>query len=171
MAKKAATRAVIIRGPYHEHDSSLYASPQSYADSMTDQSQAEACDINNILAHHQVTGVFDHVAKYEPWYGEASGDDYYTSMTLIATAESMFNDLPSEARSSFDNDPGKFLDFVRQDLSTPENVDRLCELGMIEPGSETYQSFQAAKRRAELNPPSPDQVEPPMVPDPSPPSE
>ena len=40
----------------------------------------------------------------------------------------MFEDLPSKARTEFNNDPGTFLDFVQD----PENKDKLYDLGLSE---------------------------------------
>lgn len=160
-----------MRHAYSSHNPADYATPQDYEGSLTDQSQAQDCDINNILARHQITGVYDHVAKYHPWYGEATGEDFYQAMNLIAQAESMFEELPSEARASFENDPAKFLDFVRQDLSTPENLERLCELNMVEPGTETYNAFVQGQAKLAQPDPTIEPVAPPMVPDPTPPSE
>lgn len=157
-----------MRHAYSPHNPADFASPQDYESSKTDQSQTEVCDINNIMARHITTGVYDHVAKYEPWYGEATGEDFHTAMTLIANAKTMFEDLPAETREQFANDPGNFLDFVREDLSTPENIERLCELQMVEPGSPTHIQFVQGKAKAGVQEPPPDQVEAPMVPPPTP---
>ena len=72
------------------------------------------------------TGVLDHVAKYEPQYGEFTGQDYHQSMNIVADANSMFAELPSAVRKQFKNDPASFLDFV----DNPDNHSKLAEMGL-----------------------------------------
>lgn len=91
--------------------------------SRTVQSFKDQCDINKILHKAARTGTLTHLAKHEPQYGDFVGFDYTESVERIAAAKSMFMELPAEVRNEFDQDPGKFLDFVNK----PENVDNLAE--------------------------------------------
>lgn len=154
MAKKS--EQIIVRthyGPHNPADYAVHIDPIG----LTDQSQTEDADINNIVARHQITGVYDHVAKYEPWYGDASGEDFKQAMDLVTSATSMFGDLPSETRERFDNDPAKFLDFAMQDWDNAD-ADELCEMGVIDKNSDTYRRFSTGAAMAANSEPPADQV-------------
>ncbi len=84
------------------------------------------CDVNIIMQRYQKTGAIDHVSKHQPEYGFATPNDYHQSMNIITTANSMFNDLPSNIRNEFSNNPQAFLKFVQD----PKNADRAKELGL-----------------------------------------
>lgn len=95
----------------------------------TQQQFKDECDINNIMAKYQVTGVVDHVAKYDGQYGEIPEIDYHKAMTVIADANSMFEELPSSVRDHFNNDPAGFLKFCEDE----ENIDKLREWNLANP--------------------------------------
>jgi len=97
---------------------------------MTQQQFAESCNINNILAKYQKTGLIDHVAKYQPQYGDCSGADYTEAMRTVANAKSMFEELPSSVRANFDHNPANFLDFAR-DLTPEDANEKLRKVGLI----------------------------------------
>lgn len=84
------------------------------------------CDVNQIMQRFQKTGAIDHVSKYQPMYGFANAQSYHESMNIVAMADSMFNDLPSNIRNEFSNNPQAFLEFVQD----PKNADRAEELGI-----------------------------------------
>lgn len=97
--------------------------------SLTKQSFREESEINNILAKYQKTGLIEHVAKHSPKYGELPDQaEFETAMNIIATANSMFEELPSSIRSRFENDAGQFLDFV----SDENNIEELVTLGILD---------------------------------------
>lgn len=95
----------------------------------TKQSFKAEADINNIMARYQKTGVLDFAQKHEPRYGDVTGLDFEAGMQAIATAKTMFADLPSSVRARFKNDPREFLDFVQD----PRNRDEARELGLLRP--------------------------------------
>jgi len=97
-------------------------------DGMTKQSHKKECDINQIMAKYQKTGVIDHVNKHSDQYGFATSNDLHVSLNLIKTANEMFDELPSQARKKFQNDPAQFLDFVQD----PKNEEHFFELGLSE---------------------------------------
>jgi len=94
--------------------------------SMTEQSHAKSCDINVIMQKYQKSGVLDHVNKHQENYGFCTSADLHESLNQIKTAQEMFDDLPSKARTKFNNDPAQFLDFVQD----PENEAQLFDLGL-----------------------------------------
>lgn len=95
--------------------------------SLTKQSFNKECEINNIVAKHQVTGAVSHVNQYGGEYGFATSLDFAESMRIVVQAQDMFDDLPSSIRNKFANDPALFLDFVQDD----ENVEEMREMGLV----------------------------------------
>lgn len=112
--------------------------------SMTKQSFAEVCDINNIMSRFTATGIVDHVAKFEGRYGDATGQDFTKAMQLVASAQSMFNELPSKTRNAFYNEPAQFLDFVNNLDNSETTLNRLVELEMMTP--EEARTFHLANK-------------------------
>ena len=78
------------------------------------------------MARFVKTGVMDHVREHGPEYGFASSDTFNDSMQIVAKANSMFEDLPSQIRTKFENDPAKFLDFVQDE----KNQEEMQEMGL-----------------------------------------
>lgn len=78
------------------------------------------------MAKYQKTGVIDHVNTHSANYGFATSEDLHESLNMIQIANDMFDDLPSKARTKFNNDPGTFLDFVQD----PKNKSELYNLGL-----------------------------------------
>ena len=119
-----------LRHAYSKHNPADYAE-HDFGPSATKQSFKDECDVNQIMKKYQKTGVIDHVSRYGGDYGFADSHDFHEAMSLVADANTMFEELPSAAREHFDNDPAKFLDFVD---TMDEIKDRplLEELGMID---------------------------------------
>lgn len=96
-------------------------------ETMTNQESKEECDINNILAKYNKTGVLPTLIKQNPIYGDFSEAlDYQQSLEVISKAEMQFKALPAKARDKFQNDPVKFLEFVHD----PKNAKEMEELGL-----------------------------------------
>lgn len=94
---------------------------------MTKQSFKDECNINNIMARYEKTGILpDTLNPAEPQYIDATGFDFDLAMQLVAEATSGFNQLPASVRAQFDHDPGAFLDFVAK----PENGQALVDMGL-----------------------------------------
>ena len=96
--------------------------------SKTVQSFKEECDINNVMLRFEQTGILEHVSTYAPQWGDFSDtpSSYQDALAQIKNAEDMFKDLPARVREQFDNNPGKFIDFVEN----PENTQALIDLGL-----------------------------------------
>lgn len=112
------------------HSPQVRVHPDPGETSMTKQSFKESCDINNILARYQKTGVVDHVAKHGANYGFISGATFTENMMQITNAQNMFNDLPAAAREYFNHDPAKFLEAV-ENLDDSSDLTKLVELGLV----------------------------------------
>lgn len=102
--------------------------------SLTHQSEAQACDINQILARWQKTGVLEHRNQHEGSYADFTNtpSDYHESMNSVLRADEMFSSLPSSVRRRFHNDPGAFLDFV----ADPNNAQEMVKMGLAKASKE-----------------------------------
>ena len=98
--------------------------------SMTKQSFADECDINNIMRRYEKDGVLNHLNKYQGNFGDFTGAvDYHEAMNIVAKADQMFMDLPASIRARFGNDPGAFVEFA----TDPKNLDEMVKMGLAKP--------------------------------------
>lgn len=95
----------------------------------TKQAFKAECDINQIMAKFQKTGLIEHGNAHGANYGDATSLDFREAMNLVIDAQDMFNDLPSSTRKRFSNDPAEFLDFVQN----PDNAEELRKMGLMKP--------------------------------------
>jgi len=116
-----------IRNALERHKRSTY---QFNTDpiSRTHQSEAPACDINQIMAKFQKTGILEHRNTFEGKYGDFidAPADYHEAANIVLAADEMFSSLPSTIHSRFGNDPAAFVDFV----ANPKNQKELIALGL-----------------------------------------
>lgn len=115
--------------------------------SLTSQSMAAECDINNIMAKYDSSGVVrvrDEHARGE--YSDLSDmPTFHEALNIVSSAREAFADLPASLREKFSNDPAKFLDVISRD-----DPDELARYGLSHP-----------------SPGSPDPVSVRVVPDPA----
>ena len=97
-------------------------------DGRTQQHQKDECDINLIIKRHTPEQIALMATQNEGQYGDATSVDYHAAQNIIANANTMFNDLPSEIRNQFHNDPALFLDFT----SNEENYAEMRKMGIME---------------------------------------
>lgn len=94
---------------------------------MTEQSHKETCDIHTIMRRYEKTGVIEHVntrgAEYANYVG---APDFKQAMDYIANAHSLFESVPSHIRDQFENDAGKYLDFMTDE----NNIQAIKDLGL-----------------------------------------
>lgn len=93
-------------------------------ESLTHQAHKRECDVNNIMAKFEKTGVLEHRNTYQGEYADFTNApmDYQESLNQVLEAEEMFSSLPSKIRARFGNSPAAFLDFVDNPESGPEMV-------------------------------------------------
>lgn len=95
--------------------------------SRTHQSFADESDINNIVKRLLRGELLNNLNEHPLKYGDVSEiADYHTSLNQVRAAENLFMQIPAEIRVKFDNDPGKFVDFVND----PKNAEALIEMGL-----------------------------------------
>ena len=102
----------------------------------TKQDQAADCDINNIMAKYQKTGLITHLSTYAGYYGNADQVAYETAFDLVNNAHEAFDTLPSTVRAQFENDPALWLGAI-EEADTPEKFQELVsgESGAPEPSA------------------------------------
>ena len=105
------------------------AGVSDWGPSLTRQEFSEECDINNIMARYEVTGVLP-VNSAQPMYVDFSAiPDFQDSMQLMIDAEAAFMRLPAVVRKEFENDPRQFVEFA----SNGENLEQMRTWGLAPP--------------------------------------
>lgn len=101
--------------------------------SLTDQSMAEECDINAIMARYDVVGGFGlPPAVREPQYLDLTGvPSFHEANDLIIRATDAFMQLPASVRRRFGNDAGSFIAFAED----PKNLEQMREWGLAPPAA------------------------------------
>lgn len=97
--------------------------------SRTKQSFLQECDINNIIKSFKVTGQIRHINEKASQGAYADLPDpieFQDALHAVKAASASFATLPSQVRARFDNDPGRFLEF----MSDPANQDEIIRLGL-----------------------------------------
>jgi len=93
----------------------------------TKQCFKDTCDVNKILRQYDKTGLLTHVNEAQKRYGDFTQvNEYQVSLNIVNEAKASFAALPSNVRKEFDNDPGKFMEFI----SNPQNLDKMVEMGL-----------------------------------------
>lgn len=94
-------------------------------ESLTKQSEADACDINKIMARYVNTGVIEHIKENAAQYLDLPHQlEYQDAVNLVLSSQSAFAAMPAEIRARFANSPAMFLQFV------DANPDYLEKLGI-----------------------------------------
>lgn len=102
--------------------------------SETQQQFKNECDINNILRQYDKTGLITHLNTARAHYGDfTKANEYQEALNLVMDAQDAFMEVPAKVRAQFNNDPGKFMEFV----TNPKNHDQLVEMGLANPRPKT----------------------------------
>jgi phage internal scaffolding protein len=98
--------------------------------SMTRQSEADACDINRIVAQFGRGAELTHVNPAEPVYADVSDmPSIAEAFAVVQSGQAAFQALDSKIRKRFDNNPVLFLEF----LANPSNRGEAIDLGLVNP--------------------------------------
>lgn len=109
--------------------------------SLTKQSEAEACDINNIMKKYTETGIPPAADGRVPQYGDFSTmETFQEALEIVSHAKSQFYSMDAETRAEFQNDPAKFLQFVETAHQKEGGVEKLIKLGIAVERPETSES-------------------------------
>lgn len=112
---------LIIRKPFIKYKSKGLACAEG--SSMTKQSFKDESSIDKIISRYQQTQALGFQSQYAPQYGELNSQDYKESLDLIKHSQSMFNELPSNIRDKFSNNPHEFIKFVENENNSTELYD------------------------------------------------
>ncbi|WNK14578.1 MAG: internal scaffolding protein [Microvirus sp.] len=99
--------------------------------SMTRSEFQDECDINQIMARFEKTGMVPVNSVGVPQYLDLTmtPDNLMQAMNLMVDAETSFMLLPAHVRKEFDNDPMRFVEFA----SAADNIERMREWGLAPP--------------------------------------
>ena len=130
------------------------------AKSMTIQSAADECDVNQIVERALKTGVLGDpvaMARRVASFGDFSTvGDFHSCLSRVAAAQKSFDELPLDIRVRFNNDPGLLIAF----LADPANAKEAVKLGLLpkeviaeqlaaEAAAEAEAAALAAKQKAD----------------------
>lgn len=130
---------VVIRSTYSPK---IDASINYFEPTLTHQSFSEETDIDHIIKKYGASA-FDLNYKMSGRYEDVTYvQDYQSSLNQVQAAKDRFMTMPAAIRSKFDNDPGRFLDFV----SKEENLSAMADMGLLTP--EAAQRIDNEKKSA-----------------------
>lgn len=95
--------------------------------SLTEQHHKTECDIRTIIKRYDKTGLINHVNSAKAEYGDFTMvNEYQDALNTVINAQNAFDELPSDVRKKFNNDPGAFFEYA----TNPDNLDGMVELGL-----------------------------------------
>lgn len=100
--------------------------------SKTVQSEKHASDINNIMARAHKTGQLPVLMGRPEIQPLPDGQTYQDALNKVIHAQQTFEQLPSEIRTVFDNDPKMMLHALEQSASDPKVKENLQQLGLLD---------------------------------------
>lgn len=115
--------------------------------SLTRQSAKDECDVNQILARYQKTGVLTHLNPATPMYADLSEmpNSYQDALEFIRKAQEDFQNMSSTLRAKFQNDPQQLINFI----ANPSNYEEAAQLGLLDPEKlGEYRKLQTINKEA-----------------------
>ena len=113
-----------FRKAYQKHERHVLVCPE---ETRTEQHHKEAASVTNILKQYDKTGILTNVNQAKAMYGDFTEvNEYQESLNLVIRAQDAFDEMPSDIRKRFHNDPGEFLEFV----TNPANQEEMVTLGL-----------------------------------------
>lgn len=112
------------------HRSSPIVPEIVFGDSKTEQSHKDSCDINLIVAGalHNPAQLLDKTLKPDVFADFSESLSFTEMANKVCEAKSAFEDLSSDVRSRFKNDPSRLIDFVMD----ADNALEAHEMGLLE---------------------------------------
>jgi hypothetical protein len=110
---------------------------QSFTDGLTEQHHTDTCDINKILAQFMETGIMPQT-KANPQYADVSELDFTQMQNQLATAKTLFEELPEQVKARFNNEMHTFLHFAEN----PNNLPELVDMGLAVKNERIAQALQ-----------------------------
>lgn len=95
---------------------------------LTEQSHKDSCDITYILSQHVRMGGIPPMPE-QAFQDFTNVPDYQTCLNTVLQINTLFEQLPLEARVAYDHNPAKFMAAVED----PMHRDTLIKLGVFKP--------------------------------------
>ena len=112
---------------------------ETFTDGITEQHHTDQCDINKILAQFMETGIMPNPKHANPQYGDVSNVDFQEMQNTLATAKTLFEELPEQVKARFNNEMHTFLNFAEN----PDNLQEMEEMGLAVKNERLAQALQA----------------------------
>ncbi len=100
---------------------------QSESPGRTKQEFTDECNINHVMGRARALKRLQDPTLVNTNFGDATGYDFHEAMNFVVAAQQQFEQLPSDLRNRFNNDPGQLLTF----LEDPENREEARKLGIV----------------------------------------
>jgi phage internal scaffolding protein len=140
---------LLIKKPFITYKKTGLACP--IGSSKTKQSFLDDSNIDKIIAKYQTNQSIDFLkSELATRYGDTTSQDYKESLDLIKNAQSMFQMLPSNIRTKFNNDPHQYLEFT----SDSKNHQEMFDLGLSNSPPFVEDVTEAPEVEAKPNPPA-----------------
>ena len=121
---------------------------ETFDEGVTEQHHTTSCDINKILAQFMETGILP-PTKQNPEYGDVSDVNFQDMQNTLATAKTLFEELPEQVKDRFNNEMHSFLTFAEN----PNNLQEMEEMGLALKNERLAQALQT-EAGEETAPPS-----------------
>ena len=92
---------------------------------MTKQALKDDADVNKIIKKYNRVDLMKQAYELEAIYGEIDSQDLQEAMNKVIAAEQAFEQVPSEIREQFGNDPGRWIDYA----TNKENLEQMRAWG------------------------------------------
>lgn len=128
-------------------------------ESRTEQAHKGDCDIDQIMARARNGQSPDYMRENAGVFDEAATPiEYLDALLVTVRANTLFEEQPSHIRNRFQNDPSKFLEFVKN----PANREEMVQLKMLKPTPPLPKQAQAQTPPESSSPePTPPESTPP----------
>ena len=111
---------------------------ETFTDGITEQHHTDQCDINKILAQFMETGIMPNPKHVNPQYLDVSEVDFQDMQNTLATAKTLFEELPEQVKDRFNNEMHTFLTFAEN----PNNLQEMEEMGLAVKNERLAQALQ-----------------------------
>lgn len=99
----------------------------------TQQQFKEECDINTIVERFGITGELPQNVRVPLQEEFLETFDYQTSLNKLIEADEAFMQYPANVRAEFQNDAGKFVEYVSDPNPDDEKKAKLKKWGLLRP--------------------------------------
>lgn len=95
---------------------------------LTDQSDAQLCDVNYIMTQYVKTGLLpENLNMNSRFMDNTTVPTLEEAFDIVKSANNAFYNLPAQIRRQMDNDPAQLENFILN----PDNEDTLVKYGLI----------------------------------------